>query len=96
MKKKIGLLTVCCLITFATSSFAEEYIQDKEQIGKSLTTQHYSPYAGREYPTRVLWGDTYLHTAISVDTGTMCRVGQEDALRFARGEEITTTHGLRA
>jgi hypothetical protein len=26
----------------------------------------------------------------------MCRVGQEDAYRFARGEEITTTHGLRA
>jgi hypothetical protein len=26
----------------------------------------------------------------------MCRVGQEDAFRFARGEEITTTHGLRA
>jgi hypothetical protein len=31
-----------------------------------------------------------------VDAGTMNRVGQEDALRFARGEEITTTHGLRA
>jgi hypothetical protein len=26
----------------------------------------------------------------------MCRIGQEDAYRFARGEEITTTHGLRA
>ena len=56
----------------------------------------FSPYAGRNFPTRVLWGDTHLHTAISVDAGTMCRVGQEDAFRFARGEEITTTHGLRA
>ncbi len=56
----------------------------------------YSPYAGRQFPTRVLWGDTHLHTAISVDAGTMCRVGQEDAFRFARGEEITTTHGMRA
>ena len=26
----------------------------------------------------------------------MCTVEQEDAFRFARGEEITTTHGLRA
>jgi hypothetical protein len=26
----------------------------------------------------------------------MCRIGQEDAFRFARGEEITTTYGLRA
>jgi hypothetical protein len=31
-----------------------------------------------------------------VDAGTMNRVGQEDAYRFARGEEITTTGGLRA
>jgi hypothetical protein len=57
--------------------------------------QPFSPYAGREFPTRVLFGDTHLHTAISVDAGTMNRVGQEDAYRFARGEEITTTHGLR-
>jgi Protein of unknown function (DUF3604) len=58
--------------------------------------QPFSPYAGRNFPTRVLWGDTHLHTAISVDAGTMNTVGQEGALRFARGEEITTTHGLRA
>jgi hypothetical protein len=62
----------------------------------SIALPQFSPYAGRNFPTRVLWGDTHLHTAISVDAGTMCRVGQEDAFRFARGEEITTTHGLRA
>jgi hypothetical protein len=62
----------------------------------NVTKPQFSPYAGRNFPTRVLWGDTHLHTAISVDAGTMCRVGQEDAFRFARGEEITTTHGLRA
>ncbi|MGI9220524.1 MAG: DUF3604 domain-containing protein [Woeseiaceae bacterium] len=56
----------------------------------------YSPYAGRQFPTKVLFGDTHLHTAVSVDAGTMNRVGQEDAFRFARGEEITTTHGLKA
>jgi hypothetical protein len=27
----------------------------------------YSPYAGRNFPTRVLWGDTHLHTANSLD-----------------------------
>jgi hypothetical protein len=58
--------------------------------------KQYSPYVGRSFPTTVYWGDTHLHTAVSVDAGTMCTVGQEDAFRFARGEEITTTHGLRA
>jgi hypothetical protein len=56
----------------------------------------YSPYAGRTFPTRVFWGDTHLHTAVSVDAGTMNTVGQEDAFRFARGEGITTTRGMRA
>ena len=63
---------------------------------KEATTPQFSPYAGRNFPTQVYWGDTHLHTAVSVDAGTMCRIGQEDAYRFARGEEITTTHGLRA
>ena len=61
-----------------------------------LAKSQFSPYAGRDYPTRVLFGDTHLHTAISVDAGTMCRVGQEDAFRFARGEEVASTYGLRA
>ena len=56
----------------------------------------FSPYAGRSYPTRPLFGDTHLHTAVSVDAGTMNRIGQEDAFRFARGEEVTSTGGLRA
>ena len=56
----------------------------------------FSPYAGRQFPTEVYFGETHLHTAVSVDAGTMNTVGQEDAFRFARGEEITTTHGLRA
>ena len=66
----------------------------KEDIA-GITRSEYSPYAGRSFPTQVLWGDTHLHTAVSVDAGTMNRIGQEDAFRFARGEEITTTHGLR-
>jgi hypothetical protein len=61
----------------------------------ALGAPQYSPYAGRNFPTRVLWGDTHLHTAVSVDAGTMCRLGQEDAYRLARGEEVSSTHGLR-
>lgn len=86
------LLLVCCIL--AANGWADQ-IPTKEGVAE-ITAPQYSPYAGRSYPTRVLWGDTHLHTAVSVDAGTMCRVGQEDAYRFARGEEIATTHGLRA
>ena len=85
--------------TLASGSWAAESGNDEGLTKADLahfTQPSFSPYAGRNYPTRVFFGDTHLHTAISVDAGTMCRVGQEDAFRFARGEEITTTHGLRA
>lgn len=50
-----------------------------------------------EYPEKVLWGDTHLHTANSVDAfGFGVRLGPEEALRFARGEEVTSTTGLKA
>ena len=45
--------------------------------------KEYSPYVGRDYPTQVFFGDQHLHTAVSVDAGTMCRLGQEEAFRFA-------------
>jgi hypothetical protein len=50
----------------------------------------------RDIPDRVLWGDTHLHTSFSPDaglTGTM--LSPEDAYRFARGEEVTSSGGLK-
>jgi hypothetical protein len=87
----LAVLTCCA---FAATAGADQ-LPTKEGVA-GLAVPQFSPYAGRNFPTRVLWGDTHLHTAVSVDAGTMCRIGQEDAYRFARGEEITTTHGLRA
>jgi hypothetical protein len=58
--------------------------------------KHYSPYAGRNFPTNVYWGDTHLHTGMSMDAGAFsARLVPEDAYRFARGEELTSSTGLR-
>jgi hypothetical protein len=89
-------LAIFGLVVTTLPTLAQEYTASKEAVTDRLVKKEFSPYAGREYPTRVFWGETHLHTAVSVDAGTMCTVGQEDAFRFARGEEITTTHGLRA
>ena len=49
------------------------------------------------YPEHVFWGDTHLHTANSVDAfGFGNRLMPEDALRFARGEEVTSSTGVKA
>jgi hypothetical protein len=57
---------------------------------------HYSPYAGRSFPTQVFWGDTHLHTGNSLDAGAFgARLLPEDAHRFARGEELISSTGLK-
>ena len=54
----------------------------------------YSPYAGRNFPTRPLFGDTHLHTGASFDAGAFgARLTPRDAYRFAHGEEITASSG---
>ena len=54
----------------------------------------YSPYAQRSFPSRPLWGDSHLHTGLSVDAGLFgARLGLEDAYRFARGEEVISSTG---
>lgn len=54
----------------------------------------YSPYAGRSFPIRPLFGEVHLHTSWSGDAfGAGTRVGPDDALRFAKGEEVTTSTG---
>jgi len=54
----------------------------------------YSPYAGRNYPARPLFGDTHLHTAFSFDAGAFgARLTPRDAYRFARGEEVVSSSG---
>ncbi|MGK2925776.1 MAG: DUF3604 domain-containing protein [Lysobacterales bacterium] len=55
---------------------------------------NYSPYAGRNFPTRPFFGDTHLHTAYSMDAGAFgARLGPRDAYRFARGNEVTSNTG---
>ena len=61
------------------------------------TKPAYSPYAGRNYPTRPYFGDTHLHTSFSFDAGAFgARLTPRDAYRFARGEEVTASSGQPA
>jgi hypothetical protein len=68
---------------------------DKDTAAKAHK-KPYSPYAGRHFPTRPLFGDTHLHTSFSFDAGAFgCRLGPKDAYRFAKGEELVASMGER-
>ncbi|MCG3171456.1 MAG: hypothetical protein CALGDGBN_03077 [Pseudomonadales bacterium] len=58
----------------------------------------YSPWAGKDLPQRVYWGDTHLHTSLSLDANLFgaAALTPADAYRFARGETITASHGMAA
>ena len=81
-RPRMMIATLASLFVISTAT-AQDQIPTKEGVAQNLDQTQFSPYAGRSYPTKVLWGDTHLHTAVSVDAGTMCRLGQEEALRFA-------------
>lgn len=66
----------------------------------AVAEDSYSPYANQPYSTNVYWGDTHLHTNLSIDAvDTYNPMGKglspEDAYRFARGEVITAHNGMK-
>ena len=93
---KLAAVVAFASILLPSMSFAVEYHHGSDAVEKKISVKEFSPYVGRSYPTQVYWGDQHLHTEISVDAGTMVRLGQEDAYRFARGEEVTSTTGVKA
>ena len=91
-----GLLWVILLVGSAATAIAQ-ITPAKESLSDLYPGKAYSPYAQRSFPDKVLWGDTHLHTGLSVDAGLFgCRLGLDDAYRFARGEEVMASSGQPA
>ena len=66
-----------------------------DQVKQVVTGQ--SEVKEAAYPERVYWGDTHLHTANSPDAfGFGNRLEPEAALRFAKGEEVVSSTGVKA
>jgi hypothetical protein len=84
------------LLLSVAPAFAQDFGNAEEFAARAARNPNYSPYAGRGFPTQVFWGDTHLHTNLSVDAGMFGnRLGLEEAYRFALGEEVVSATGLR-
>ena len=67
----------------------------EEDVKGAYQPPSYSPYAGRNFPAQVYRGDTHVHTDNSPDArGLGAKLDVENALRFACGEEVVSSHGL--
>jgi hypothetical protein len=92
----VRLLFVVLLTGSAVTAFAQ-ITPSKESLSGLYPGKTYSPYAERSFPGRVYWGDTHLHTGLSMDAGLFgARLGLDDAYRFARGDEVMASSGQRA
>jgi hypothetical protein len=82
-------------VTFPGSALAQDIgSADPKVISGLYPGKAYSPYAQRNFPSNVYWGETHLHTGLSLDAGVFGNIlGPEDAYRFARGEEIMSSTG---
>jgi hypothetical protein len=102
MMKKASIYLIAIATAFFCNSpvfAAESYAgygsepTDQDHVGE----KEYSPYLDIGYPQRVFWGDTHTHTSFSTDAGMIGnRLGPDDAYRFARGEIVVASNGVRA
>ncbi len=60
-----------------------------------LAEEAYSPYANNNFPENVYFGDTHLHTNLSVDANGMGNkvLSPDDAYNFAKGASVTMHNG---
>ena len=101
---RAALANVLAAGLFATAAVAQDSTTtdigtlDKATAEKVFPAKPpYSPYAGRNFPTRPYFGDTHTHTSFSMDAGAFgARLAPKDAYRFAKGEEIMASSGQRA
>jgi len=94
----IKSIFIATALLFTLPAFAENYAgygyepTKDEHLGK----KEYCPYLNIGYPQRVFWGDTHVHTSYSTDAGMIGnRLGPEEAYRFARGEMVVSSSGVR-
>ena len=105
--KSTDIRKVLALGLFLPVLTAPAFAQDSENLhvgemtlrsedAEQFRGQGYSRYAGRGFPTQVYWGDTHLHTNLSLDARAFgVLLGPEEAFRLARGEDVIATHGER-
>ncbi len=94
-KNFLPAVTIAALVLMAAPASAQ-IVPDKSSLSGLYTGKAYSPYAHRTFPERPLWGDSHLHTVLSMDAGLIGnRLSPRDAYRFARGEEVLASSGQR-
>ncbi|NKB34880.1 MAG: DUF3604 domain-containing protein [Pseudomonadales bacterium] len=94
MKMKIFGAIIASFLS--VSVLAQDVPIDRDTISSNLGERSYSPYADRNFPTELLWGEVHLHSNLSLDARAAGVIlSPSDAYRFARGDEVTASGGFK-
>lgn len=64
--RRFALALATLTVSFAVpAAFAQEPAPEAKSLEKAFKEDSFSPYANRNFPSMVLWGDTHLHTMLS-------------------------------
>jgi len=96
MVKSINTLLAATVLLITLPAVAQDAGNvSADDLASLYPGETYSPYANRSFPSNIYWGETHLHTGLSLDAGLFGNIlGHADAYRFARGEQVTSSTGL--
>jgi len=61
-----------------------QVVPTEEAAESGMPAASYSPYANRSFPTKLLWSETHLHTALSLDAGAFGNIRRRGRGRIDR------------
>ena len=96
LAKAICVLFVAC-VSSATSGSDTRTAENQRAASQHTKMPDDSPKVEQSYPDNVYWGDTHLHTNLSMDAYNQGNrnLGPEQAYRFAKGETVSSHTGMK-
>jgi hypothetical protein len=86
--------TACAIAVFSLAHSWALASPPKVSSDDFVEQRVYSPFAGRNYPDQVLFGDMHFHTELSFDAGLIgTKLDVDAGYRFARGEKLISNSG---
>ncbi len=106
MGASCATVSIAIGLFFCLTLSAQALGQDGQSMGADFAVspdnvpsarKTYSPFVGYDYPNRVYWGDSHVHTSYSWDAGLVGNtLGPDEAYRFAKGEQVMASSGQPA